>query len=381
MTDAEKIVLGALAGVLGTLITQLIIGLVKSAWQRREDVVAIAARTAISADLGLLQTFGCPGLLVEVIGKGKRPAKINSARLCLKNFSNFEAFQNAFGSDFGYVPIRGSDQPKPTLSIKLLPISQPKQDGSFVLERDDVCRFFLPGAAPLPPFVESQSENVTIEIRLLDGTDKIVSQGLRLQDHLRGLLEVSTRGNFHLNPNVDLAIEVSARSLAPPDHSMVGRTNPNTFTLGQEGPKNRVTTFINDRAEVWLSPGRLGPQNLLTIFGYVRNTGATIIENTNVLFVRRSEPPAPSAAEPSTIEGIDFSGMAGFTGSIAVGETAHFFLPSDAIPEIKSVVASKQADDFAVIVQSAGQPLIAIPGWYVKEALITLEKGAEVGSQ
>src|SRR5207244_13034977 len=130
----------------------------------------------------------------------------NMARISLKDICNFEAFQKAFGSYFGYLPSRASDDPKPSLSIRLLPISQPTADDCFVLQRDDMCKFFLPAAGPLSPFVESPSENVTIQIRLLDGTDKIVCQGMRVQNDLKGVLEVLAGGNFRLNPNVSLPI-------------------------------------------------------------------------------------------------------------------------------------------------------------------------------
>src|SRR5262249_19715648 len=99
-------------------------------------------RLSIDADASSLQAFGCPGVKLRIVSKGKRPAKIAKALLCLEDVGIMAAFQRGFGSTMGYTPL-GEETPE-VLVVELLPLQERTSPHGFVLERDDVADFYLP---------------------------------------------------------------------------------------------------------------------------------------------------------------------------------------------------------------------------------------------
>src|SRR5262245_37125205 len=111
-----------------------------------DESVKLDGKLDSAGDLELLQTIGCPGMRLTVICRSTRPAKIQSAHLYVEGVDMMGGLQSGFGSDFGYTPLEGSTQ---TLVVDLIPLSPPNSPEGYVLNRDDVCRFFYP--LPMPP--------------------------------------------------------------------------------------------------------------------------------------------------------------------------------------------------------------------------------------
>jgi hypothetical protein len=76
-----------------------------------------------------------------IICKGIRKAKIQSACLLLENANVMETLKKGFDTNFGYTPVEGSTE---TYVIQLEPLSIKSHQQGYILERDDVCKFFIP---------------------------------------------------------------------------------------------------------------------------------------------------------------------------------------------------------------------------------------------
>ena len=114
--------------------------------------------------------------------RSSRRAKIQSAHLYIEGVDLMAGLQAGFGSDFGYTPLEGSTQ---TLVVNLIRLSPPNSPEGYVLERDDVCRFFYP--LPMPPTIlalRAKPEQVWIEVRFFDDTEQTLLTGREVQDVL-----------------------------------------------------------------------------------------------------------------------------------------------------------------------------------------------------
>jgi hypothetical protein len=158
-----------------------------------EDAIQLDGKLESANDTGLIQTFGCPGARATVICRSMRPAKIQSAHLHVVGVNVMSGLQAGFGSDFGYNPVEGSPQ---ILIVELIPLSPRNSNEGYVLQRDDVCRFFYPLPNPATMLVmRAKAEDVSIVVRYFDGTEKSVLSGSNVQDPIRDLYEM-----YHSNP-------------------------------------------------------------------------------------------------------------------------------------------------------------------------------------
>lgn len=217
MTETEILVWG----LIGTLVVTVIIGV--PAWRRnrKHETIDIAATLDLAGEMNILEKFGCGGLRLTVVGKGKRPAKIKGADLCLKGFDALPKFQELFGNDFKHVPVPGA--PEPVFRVGFEPISTDNPSDGWVLERDDVCRFLVAVDQVLTMFADAPSQDVSVVVTFLDGSEQVVQRGLIIQTHLRGLLEGS---DPTAEPSrIPLRVRIDTTSGAPPDLPSVGTTS------------------------------------------------------------------------------------------------------------------------------------------------------------
>ena len=142
------------------------------------DRVVVGSDLSISADIDTIHRIGCPGIMLTVVCKGKRAAKLAKTEFSVSlTKDDLAAFERGF-----QFPLGQSDNPTlpvARLYIQLIPLSKPTNDDGFVLERDDVTRFHFPIAVPpLPIFLRAPSEDVQVTATFFDGSSQILQKGL-----------------------------------------------------------------------------------------------------------------------------------------------------------------------------------------------------------
>lgn len=205
------------------------------AWQR--DRITLRARLSISADIELLNTVGCPCLIVLVTCTGTRPAKIRSAQISMKAPGIIDAFQKGFQDDLGYSPPHGTPCQNDSLSMGLVPLQRPNLPDGWRLERDDVCRFCLPILVPgVRLFARAKLRDPCITVTLLDETQIILLKGAIVRRTLASLFEAYGNLPCTLNPRVIVPIEVKVVSTTLPGGTseLIGRTNPAPVVLASQ---------------------------------------------------------------------------------------------------------------------------------------------------
>ena len=85
-------------------------------------------------------------------------------------------------------PLEGTTQ---AFVVNLIPLAQPNAQEGFVLNLDDVCRFFYPLPIPATTLaLRAKPEEVSVGVRFFDDTERTLLTGREAQDLLRGLFEV-----------------------------------------------------------------------------------------------------------------------------------------------------------------------------------------------
>ena len=68
--------------------------------QTENDTIAVEGKLTMTEGMDVLQTFGCPGLILTVINRAKRQAKIKGAWLCVEGKGFMDSLQQGFGPHF-----------------------------------------------------------------------------------------------------------------------------------------------------------------------------------------------------------------------------------------------------------------------------------------
>lgn len=197
-----------------------------------DEPVQLEGKLDVSSSLEVMQAIGCPGMRFTVISRGTRQAKIKSAHLHVEGDNFMSGLQQGFGTDFGHTPLPGSKQ---TLGVKLIPLSPPNSPEGYILNRDDVCRFFYP--LPHPPTVlalRAKPEQVSMGVELFDGTEQTLLSGRDVQGILETVFEVYKDRPGRLNVPISVSVRVS--SLTLPKADMVGQVNPHYAPMAEPGP-------------------------------------------------------------------------------------------------------------------------------------------------
>jgi len=133
----QKVIAGLIVVFIGTLSTYL--------WRffkKKTDArITFECKLIFNTEIGILERIGCPILEVIIKSTGDTAAKIKRARICVTGRDFLSAFQKGFG-DLGYTPT--SEQKEQTLYIDLIPLTKPNSEQSYVLEKNDVCKWALP---------------------------------------------------------------------------------------------------------------------------------------------------------------------------------------------------------------------------------------------
>ena len=197
-----------------------------------DEPVQLEGKLEVSSSLEVTQAIGCPGMRLTVICRGTRQARVKSAHMHIEGDDFLHGYQEGFGTDFGLSPVPGSTQ---TLTVKLIRLSPPNSPEGYVLNRDDVCRFFYP--LPFPPTMlalRAKPEQVSVGVELFDGTQQTLLSGRDVQVILESVFEVYKDQPGRLN--VPIGVSVRATSTTLPKVDMVGKVNPNYAPMVEPEP-------------------------------------------------------------------------------------------------------------------------------------------------
>jgi hypothetical protein len=197
-----------------------------------EESVRLEGKLDMASDLEIIKAIGCPGMRLTVICRSSRPAKIQSAHLLIDDVDVMEGFQQGFGGNFGYTPLEGSTQ---TMDVTLIPLSRPNSQEGYVLNRDDVARFFYPLPMPSTTLtLRAKPENLSIVVKFFDDTEQVLLTGQPIQDVLESVFHVFQKRHGQLSVPIRIAVHV--KSTTPPGPEMadlIGKVNPNYVPIAK----------------------------------------------------------------------------------------------------------------------------------------------------
>lgn len=203
-----------------------------------DETVQVIGKLEFASGLEVIQTTGCFGLQLLVICRSNRPAKVRAAHLLIKGHGFIRSLQQGFSGDFGYTPL--DDEPE-TFVVELFRLTPPNAHEGYVLNRDDVCRFFYP--LPFPSTLlalQAKAEDVSIAIQFFDGEEKVLLSGSEIQPILKSLYEMYRERAGTVR--VEIKTEVRAKSKTPPKADNVFRTNAKGITMVPQDQANSDET-------------------------------------------------------------------------------------------------------------------------------------------
>jgi hypothetical protein len=293
----------------------------------------------LTVDQGFIETFGCPGIRFTLISRGKRPAKIRGAVLCVEGGPFLPTFEKAFGTSLG----AGSPPPgleKQTLCLALFPLFQPSSPDGIILQRDDVCHFFVPMELPaLPPFLSADAKDVSIRARFFDESELPVLVGEEVQGVLKSLVEVYGKKPYKLK--FPLRMEVKVHSMELPGICMTGMTNPHPLSFVDDANLSPQDADHPVRLALTLAVAQNG--SAYTIGVPVRNTATVAVERVAVSFLAKVE----GKSDAQRIPFVPASEEA-----LAPGQHREFIFPFEALPELRNLVATLPANRYGVLVET-----------------------------
>ena len=318
-----------------------------------DDTIKLEGRLTI--DPGFVDTFGCPGIQFTLISRGKRPAKIRGAALCVEGGPFLPAFEKAFGRPL----VSGSPPPgleKQTLSLPLLPLFQPNSPDGMILQRDDACRFFVPMELPvLPPFLSSDAKDVSIRAKFFDESELPVIVGDEVQGTLQSLVKAYEKRPGKLV--FPLIMEVNVRSTEIPDDTMRGTTNPHPFSFVENTDARSQEVARPIRLDLKLAIAQRG--SAYTIGVRMKNISESPVQKVFVAFLAKVE-------DKPTIHSIPFAPSS--EEALAAGQHRDSNFPFEALPALYKFVATLPTNQYGVAVELEDESLF-FPGEAVKAAL------------
>jgi hypothetical protein len=317
-----------------------------------DSIAVIQGKLGMGGSLELIEQIGCPGLVLTVTCLSKRPAKIHKAILLAKGKGFVKQLEKGFGASLGHNPPKGHEEE--TLYAELIPLSKPHSENGYILNQDDICRFYLPlrfpgieGVLPLPP------ENVSIAVEFFDESERILITGEEVMAQLKGAMEAYK--NMKCEPKVRMTMGLRVTSTSLPDLSnIVGKTNPNAFSFGpQPRPGKRQELDV----EVGVVQSPLTKE--ATIGVRITNKDKRALEALQVFFVhdRRA---------------MEF--VSDGEGPLAQGAQRKFTAQFAFMPVLAHLVSSAPVESYELLMKD-GQHLIGgVKGEMIRDVVIQISK-------
>ncbi len=258
MDDTEKLIWGCTGALIVALVGAVVRYISKYYTEKRLDRVVVIGDLSISGDIDMIHRVGCPGIVLSIVCKGKRVAKIAKAEFSVSLTKNdLAAFERGFQFPLG----QSVNQALPVarLSIQLIPLSKPTNDDGFVLERDDVAKFLFPIAVPpLPVFLNAPSEDVQVTATFFDGSSQVLQKGLHVQRLLRDVIEAYSTLPMQMTSELTMSVTISTEQL-PDLGNKIGTLNSNPISfvdhdeplISADFTKQRMEQCVSIFGEIW----------------------------------------------------------------------------------------------------------------------------------
>ena len=198
----------------------------------KDESVRLEAKLDMATNLEVMSALGCPGMRLTVICQSTRPAKIQSAHLLIDDVDVMAGLQEGFAANFGYTPLEGSTQ---TMAVELIPLSRPNSQEGYVLNRDDVARFFYPLPMPATTLaLRAKPENLSVVVGFFDDTEQVLLTGQPVKDVLESLFHVYQKRHGQLKVPINITVRVKSTTLPGPQIAdLVGKVNPNHVPIAK----------------------------------------------------------------------------------------------------------------------------------------------------
>ena len=260
-----------------------------------DETLVLSARLSINRDAAIIERIGCPVLELELVCRSKRPAKIAEAKLHVRGPHVLAAMQQAFSTDFGYDGhIQLIDEPTFFMSFKWA--SKPDTPHGFVIEQDDVRKFFMPVyEGSLLYFAEAPPTDVHLEVKHLDGRSETMLRGLDVQRELPALIRMIFDQKYHLHPAMVLEMGFNTKVLQMPDTPTPGFLNDNPFHLPPHPRRDDAVDEESDRIRLRARILRAGGEKDMAcedwLIGIVREHADKEVRRDAIVSLRRLATP------------------------------------------------------------------------------------------
>lgn len=324
-----------------------------------DDSIVVDGSLCIAGDMGLLQTFGCPGLQLTVACRSKRPAKIRHATLSVEGRGFVEALQAGWGVPFGHNPPEGMEAE--TLSIEFARISRPNSPEGYSLNRDEVCRFYLPLlSAPLGVFLTAPTDNVSVRVVFFDDSERIILRAEEVQGLIRDLVEAHGRGPYSLKTHAKVSVRVKSATRPPDLWPITGTTNQNPVSFATPDQRHRAAAQAHVQAD--LGVVQVHSAHEFTLGVRIINSGQQPVDHVAVTLE------GPSAT--GDMASLKFTPLE--QHALLPGQVRHYLLDFQNVAAVRRWAGTVPASQYGLLVRPAEKEEFRIPGEYVLAAVLHL---------
>jgi Domain of unknown function (DUF4062)/HEAT repeats len=261
-----------------------------------DDPVSLTAQLSNDHNVDVMQRIGGPCLELKLICRSKRPARISGAKLHVRGPHILAAVQRAFSTDFGHGTGEVQLLQEPDLYIGFLPAARPDTSHGFVIEQDDLRKFFVPPVnGSLLYFAEAPPEDVFLTVEYLDGHSETLLQGVDTQRGIPTLIRMVLDHQYTFHPAIVLPMGLNTQSRQMPDTPPPGILNNEVFHLPphprRDEPIDGESDYIRLRAKILRAGAELDMSSEEWLIGVLREHTDREVRRDAIVSLRRLATP------------------------------------------------------------------------------------------
>jgi hypothetical protein len=199
-----------------------------------DEQLRLNAALRVKCEIQTIGAVGCPGLEVVLCNKGNRTAKIASCKACVQGSGFVAKFDAGFENKLGHSTPEDPDFQKEIYRLPAFPLDKKNSEHGWVLDRDDIARFFLPIFEPLAvPIATHNPDTIWLSAWTLDDQEIRLVDGDTLQKHVQPVLDYARNNKLSFHESVPIEIEAFSEKF--PSFGAQGTTNTQAiqFPVGE----------------------------------------------------------------------------------------------------------------------------------------------------
>jgi Domain of unknown function (DUF4062)/HEAT repeats len=260
------------------------------------DPVSLTAQLSNNQNVDVLQRIGGPCLDLKLICRSKRPARISGAKLHVRGPHVLAAVQRAFSTDFGHGTGEVQLLQEPDFYIGFLPTSRPDTSHGFVIEQDDLRKFFVPPVnGSLLYFAEAPPNDVFLTVEHLDGHSETLLHGVDTQREIPTLIRTVLDRQYPFHPAIVLPMGFNSQSRQMPDTPPPGILNNEVFQLPphprRDEPIDEESDYVRLRAKILRAGAELDMSSEEWLIGVLREHADREVRRDAIVSLRRLATP------------------------------------------------------------------------------------------